>query len=69
MPTAALRSLDRVFYLHKTPDDSEMSGHISRVLNYGLVQLKENSTLFFYFLLFLFVFVCVILRLTQRELP
>jgi len=43
MPTAVLRILDRMFYLHKTLDDSEMSGHISRVLNYGLVRLKENS--------------------------
>lgn len=24
----------------QTPDDLEMSGHVSRVLNYGLVQLK-----------------------------
>lgn len=66
MPTAVLRSLDRMFYLHKTPDDSEMSGHTSRVLNYGLVRLKENSASFF---LFLFVFVYLSLCLTQRELP
>lgn len=43
MPTAVLRFLDHMFYLHKTPDDSEMSGHVSRVLNYGLVWLKENN--------------------------
>lgn len=53
MPTAVLRSLDRMFYLHKTPDDSEMSGHFSRVLNYELVRLKENSASFFFLFVYL----------------